>query len=141
MTSEELAAIKALADGATPGPWEYDADCGYVEIHGSGVEFKPDWTRSVHNLTVRPLLLARVHNNATEGNDGIGYDGAFIAAARTAVPALLAEVERLRALVREAWMEALNNPEMGEWIITAAGHDANVAAWEKSDARKALGDA
>lgn len=138
MTSEELAAIKALADGATPGPWEYDADCGYVEIHGSGVEFKPDWTRSVHNLTVRPLLLARVHNNATEGNDGIGYDGAFIAAARTAVPALLAEVERLRELVdlAHAWRENRRDPYLPPAMKM---YDALCIALDAD--RTALGDA
>jgi CRP-like cAMP-binding protein len=41
-------------------------------------------------------FLARVHNNHVEGEDGLGFDGAFIASARTDVPALVAEVRRLR---------------------------------------------
>jgi len=85
--------IEARANAATPGPWTYHDGCGYVEVPPYGaIEFKPGWERSVH-------FLARVHNNHVEGEDGLGFDGAFIAHARTDVPALVAEVRRLRKLL------------------------------------------
>ena len=87
----ELDEIEARANAATPGPWTYDEECGYVEVPPCGaIEFKPGWERSVH-------FLARVHNNHVEGEDGLGFDGAFIAAARTDVPALIARVRELDA--------------------------------------------
>jgi hypothetical protein len=83
--------IQARANAATPGPWTYDEGCGYVEVPPCGtIEFKPGWERSVH-------FLARVHNNHVEGEDGLGFDGAFIAHARTDVPALIARVRELEA--------------------------------------------
>ena len=88
MTREELAAIKALADAATPGPWSYTTVKPYATAPAS---------ESVAYVSPEMMFGDSV---------GGGYvdrvaDAAFIAAARTAVPALLAEVERLRALVRE----------------------------------------
>jgi hypothetical protein len=83
--------IEARVNAATPGPWTYDEGCGYVEVPPCGViEFKPGWERSVH-------FLARVHNDHVEGEDGLGFDGAFIASARTDVPALVARVRELEA--------------------------------------------
>lgn len=83
--------IEARVNAATPGPWTYDEGCGYVEVPPCGViEFKPGWERSVH-------FLARVHNDHVEGEDGLGFDGAFIANARTDVPALVARVRELEA--------------------------------------------
>ena len=83
--------IEARVNAATPGPWTYDEGCGYVEVPPCGViEFKPGWERSVH-------FLARVHNDHVEGEDGLGFDGAFIASARTDVPALIARVRELEA--------------------------------------------
>ena len=87
----DLDAIEARANAATPGPWTYHEGCGYVEVPPCGaIEFKPGWERSVH-------FLARVHNNHVEGEDGLGFDGPFIAAARTDVPALIARVRELEA--------------------------------------------
>ena len=87
----DLDAIAARANAATPGPWTYHDGCGYVEVPPCGaIEFKPGWERSVH-------FLARVHNNHVEGEDGLGFDGAFIAHARTDVPALIARVRELEA--------------------------------------------
>jgi hypothetical protein len=83
--------IERRANAATPGPWTYHEGCGYVEVPPCGaIEFKPGWERSVH-------FLARVHNNHVEGEDGLGFDGAFIAHARTDVPALIARVRELEA--------------------------------------------
>jgi hypothetical protein len=71
ITEEQLAEIEARANAATPGPWRESASCGLVSDH-------PHVTRDVWSI---PKL------------DG---DMPFIAAARTDVPALVAEVRRLR---------------------------------------------
>jgi hypothetical protein len=70
MTPEQLAAIKARTDAATPGPWWYDPRSGEV----LGFEGAP----------VCDLLP-------------MSEDIAFICSAREDVPALLAEVERLNS--------------------------------------------
>ena len=71
MTDDELAAAKALCDAATPGPWEDVA----------GMLRSPDAS-----------VVLRFDGYESE------EDAAFIAASRTLVPQLIAEVERLRVL-------------------------------------------
>ncbi|MFN7185996.1 MAG: hypothetical protein ACK5VE_06490 [Alphaproteobacteria bacterium] len=88
MTEQELADLDALAAAATPGPWEQIDSRAYSS--GTGLQ----------------VCLC----NETDA------DAAFIAAARTAVPALVAEVRRLRGVVREAWDESANVP----WACTFA---------------------
>lgn len=85
MTHEELQAIKARAEAATPGPWRVDAgsEARYLRAEGesgalmSDTQYYP-WTPDA------------------EG------DWQFIAHARTDVPDLVAEVERLRVLAAES---------------------------------------
>ena len=80
MKQERLAELKALTEAATPGPWKYDGimfiqdpDTSMVcEIRGYGADLPMD-------------------DNA-----------AFIAAARTALPELIAEIERLQGVVKKA---------------------------------------
>jgi len=112
--------IERRANAATPGPWTYHDGCGYVEVPPCGaIEFKPGWERSVH-------FLARVHNNHVEGEDGLGFDGAFIAAARTDVPQLVARVRELEEenarLARDAHMWkrtsiALRQYDSAGWMV------------------------
>jgi hypothetical protein len=100
--------IERRANAATPGPWTYHDGCGYVEVPPCGaIEFKPGWERSVH-------FLARVHNNHVEGEDGLGFDGAFIAHARTDVPALIARVRELETQLR---IERENVAELEERLV------------------------
>ena len=101
MTQQELDALKALADAATPGPWEEVAESGEWWITSAS-----DETASLYVIPDTGLT-----NQA---------DVDFIAAARAAVPALLAEVERLQV----AW---------------SAEHDAYIRADEQ--ARMAKRDA
>lgn len=84
MTDDELTAIEARANAATPGPWTT-----HVVVHDDG--YKNMGIEAVAaNLTV------------------LGYGGIlptrdeleFIAHARTDVPALVAEVRRLRTCER-----------------------------------------
>jgi hypothetical protein len=86
MTDElDLDAIEALANAATPGPWEVDYD---ERVGGADQILRG-------NLTICFMSSPRREYNAE-----------FIAAARAAVPALVAEVRRLRAAVAAAKGEA-----------------------------------
>lgn len=71
MTEQELTALDALAQEAAPGPWEAeDTYGGYAYI-------------------------AKLQVSRDDGDMPVA-DARFIAAARTAVPALVAEVRRLQ---------------------------------------------
>lgn len=76
MTDAELRAIRARCDKAPPGPWHRD---GFHVFHGDDF----------------PLLAAIEHGQADMNWSLRALD--FITHAREDVPALLAEVERLRA--------------------------------------------
>ena len=98
ITDEQLKKWRALADAATPGPWLIDEaeSCigdvfSLIEI--GGIPF---------NDTI-----------STVGSEGERYvfnlpDAKLIAAAREAVPALIDEVERLRARLENADLAANN---------------------------------
>ena len=94
MTPEEIAELKRLAEAATPGPW-----IAYDENEGV---FPP-----------RPLwCVANDQYHNPIGNDepcfgatleyGSGGDAEFIAAAREAIPRLIAHVEELQARIDRA---------------------------------------
>lgn len=97
-TPDQLDEWEGLANNATAGPWVSATECtGY---HASG--FKCDFCRfKGRNAVAR---LSRKHYDSlvfTEAavdpdRDGKPEDDQFIAVARTAVPALIAEVRRLR---------------------------------------------
>lgn len=84
LNPEQLAAIEARANAATPGPWQEHSDYGkdfYAYLGGS-------YLRGVGTLTFG------------DGEEAEA-DRAFVLNARTDIPALLAEIERLRARVAE----------------------------------------
>lgn len=101
LTDDQLAAWQALCDAATPGPW--------VREHPT----EPMLTDWACVYTTNPRFLLRVHLplnlDAFRGSHEWGTpeyhrgpeqpaaDADFIAAARKAMPALIAEVRRLRA--------------------------------------------
>lgn len=88
LTEERLAEIKARADAATPGPWSpiIGMTAGDPREHPVickvAVEFQV-WSRP----------------DATRPMDAQHKNTRFIANARTDVPALIAEIEQLRAEV------------------------------------------
>ena len=102
MTSEQLATLQALADAATPGPWHKDPTPGMPydvgRVHQDG-----DWDETAPCLWLVATTNIRLGN--TEDAPMAGdyrfdqtiADAAFIAASRSAVPELIAEVRRLRA--------------------------------------------
>ncbi|MEK3887318.1 hypothetical protein [Bacillus sp. FSL K6-3431] len=84
LTAEQLEAIRKRASLVTEGPWRvYDDYCDTIERVSTG--------ESVARVTI-------ANNRNSDMN--------FISAARKDVPALLAEVERLR-LLNEELIEAL----------------------------------
>lgn len=79
MAPDRVAELRALADAATPGPWTlYDRGVGWE------VSELPD-----------------VHDGTTFNRP----DAEFVAAARTAIPELLDDVEQLRAQRGDAFRE------------------------------------
>ena len=111
MTDDELLTIEALADAATMGPWQEryrPGSAGYdVARRGS--------TALVGSL---PMLK---------------QDAAFIAAARTAVPALIAEVRRLRDLeLSRNRDENFRGSTMTTWDIMH-GRKIKLISWPNTD--------
>lgn len=102
MTREQLEEIRKRAEAATPGPWEASfptgADCQWIDVTTAyGAEDELIGT-----------VLPREHMCNPEGVEALQKltrqrmdDVEFIAHARTDVPALLAEIERLRAILQQ----------------------------------------
>ena len=93
MTREELEAIEKREREATAGPWRPERDGGFNFADARIVCAEADRARRATGASARPSYLALV-----EKMD----DAAFIAAARTDIPALLAEVRRLREVCSDA---------------------------------------
>lgn len=117
MNADERAKLRVLADAATPGPWNQEGSSGDEhEVVGPG------------NRRICDIVDMGRHD-----------DGAFIAAARGAVPALLGEVERLERDVQAsvpvadldsalADMQALMDEERGGAIQAVRDLLASIAA-------------
>lgn len=87
MTSEELNKLEALCEKATPGPWRTGNASADDFWHGKG--------SILHDEKV--LFVGNV-------NFDLAADAAFIAAAREAVPKLIAEVRTLSAeFIAQSW--------------------------------------
>jgi hypothetical protein len=118
MTEAELTAIEARANAATTGPWEGTKNSCVVSKHDAcGTVFETGC------------------GCCTE-KDLSAEDAAFIAAARADVPALVAEVQRLRALVESAYREGFWDGEGAGAVENPLGYGDT--AWWMSDARRAL---
>jgi hypothetical protein len=94
----DLAAIRARADAATPGPWRAVDTRVSVDLHdhvvaGSYTEIQPS----------RDGALVDEH-----------YDCDFIATARTDVPALVARVVALEAALREILRVSSTSPAVAD---------------------------
>jgi hypothetical protein len=125
LTAEQLAAIRARADAAPSGPWQ---DGGPDKFYLEG-----EWTHCV--LDGAGDLLAQVdcehperesHRGGHPGCERARATVAFIAAARSDVPALLARLARLAALgdrlLRCAERELVPGAELArEWAEAREG--------------------
>jgi hypothetical protein len=151
MTDDELSAIQARADAATPGPWEAgepwqqagimpekfgDGRCALCSYQGEPVkvgEMRINGRLMPAHLHRNPNPYGLDHriSNAAGGtvagmvdyDDGGIYDPddlAFIVAARTDVPRLLAEVAQLR--VERDWLLAeADDDARGRYFAAKAG--------------------
>lgn len=99
VTAEELAEWRRLCDAATPGPWEVKATVFNSRVVSPSGVVVGDWGMASY--------LSDVDN------------GKFIAASRQAMPRLLAEVERLRGLLKQCAPFAPAYSELGAHIRAA----------------------
>jgi len=98
MTDEQIAEAEARANAATPGPWRevpdpYNASKGWRGIFGAD-----------RKAVVRPDSFDFTRGGEHWTESGVWMsddDAAFIAAARTDVPTLAAEVKRLQAALAD----------------------------------------
>lgn len=105
MTPQQLAAIKARADKATAGPWVFGPFGGGVMLYRAAGT-RPIVLDAVREGTQWATFRLRDHDRCVMvkcDRNGPTYqiehpDAEFIAQARTDVPALVAEVERLRGI-------------------------------------------
>lgn len=111
ISPEQIAEWKSLVDGATP-EMKYHADLAWL----SGVD--PDGEM----YTVAEMDHGSRHDGKCYNHRA---NGAFIAAARTALPALLAEVERLRAVLARI--------ETAQPFVDWHDDDGTVIWWPVSD--------
>lgn len=91
LTEGQIAAIKARAKAATPGPWSVKCEILEADECGNATAEMPYVSTNDKAICV---LYGRGHDDANAHEDA-----AFIAHAREDIPALLAEVERLLAEV------------------------------------------
>lgn len=88
MTEAELLELEELCGMATPGPWLIDGPCVYaLNEHGSN--------RFSAGIGTGFVQQSRLKSERTSA-DEIEADAQLIAAARTAIPELIAEIRRLR---------------------------------------------
>ena len=129
MTQERLDAIQARVDGATGGPWGCYGD-GAHEVFDAGECSDGD----------RGEVVAAVIDKLS--------DAVFIAEAREDIPALLAEVKRLRALTtvgddmveRAAFTLARRFEKHPYLRVGALGHDFTPDARAALDAAHGTGE-
>lgn len=110
MTPEQLEAIKRRAEAATEGPWIVDHD---ARVDGC------DHVVLLESADVAVCFLS----NRSGDPDWQENNGAFIAAAREDIPALVAEVERLRAEVEDnqGWKRDRKSLAIAEGILEDVG--------------------
>lgn len=117
MTNEEIQALAALADKATPGPWVEQTGCPWT------VDAPGDNT-SVCIGPKRKKPVAVVAVDAAYGKDHIlEANAAFIAAAREALPALCTQVLELRER-NEQLADAVNMHAEAAQVLHTREHEA-----------------
>lgn len=124
MNQEKIKELRKLCEEATPGPWlQKDMPEGYFTCIG------PDFSKP-HIAKVRNYV--HPHGFITDGNSHADAD--FISAARTALPMLLDEVERLQKISKAAQAIAARLKACDEgYIDTHLEADLHEALGDKND--------
>ena len=135
--SAELAAIKARVAAATRGPWWFDEDDLVWRLHGV-YTIIPSFAEGVPEQVVNHQILKAPKQGTPYAeywpNDA---DAAFIVAARTDVPRLLALAEAVAALCRDTdgnWLDPSSELPVGEF--QAAISDALLTGKAAGDAER-----
>lgn len=120
MTDEEMSAIEQRCQRATPGPWHvwptvYDGSQGWAISHDADGE---------PAIGAAPCSLEQLATTAA--------DSEFIAAARNDVPALLAEVRRLRECLARA-NSTMEQTERGLYLKINALEDEQERLRERNE--------
>lgn len=106
MTPSTLAALKALAEGATPGPRLYVRGVAFKHYVQAGVFVRDGVEYPELQLTLQEMHPIDGHETRAEA------DARYIAAASpSAVLALVAEVERMREALEDEYMGYASAPE------------------------------
>lgn len=93
MEQEQLDAIRERCDAATPGPWKHcGASDGKCDCHLI-------WSTSQDTLVAKACGPRFTEDAPYPTEEQAVINGHFIAHAREDIPALLAEIGRLRALL------------------------------------------
>lgn len=139
MTDSKRAGLRRLHEAATPGPWEAQST-SWPRTRQKG-EWWQIWAQHQGGRT----LIADIARTDTPSDKELAQDranGSFIAAARAAVPALLDEVDALRAAGRA--LLPTDNDEHCRWCgwcwrWDRDNHDANEPDCPRSTMRALLG--
>jgi hypothetical protein len=152
LPSEYEASIRTRELLATKGPWSiYDDGTGRIDV---GADLKDNGTgysvrRQIAETIDEPIDNDPAHKDWDEDRDQeqILADAEFIAAAREDVPALLAELDRMRAVLRDACDQIAElESDLGGATAQVAALEAArrtteqgavraAAAWQKAEAR------
>lgn len=107
MSPEQLAEIEARAAAATPGPWEV---AGAGGLRGTDEYFVRMGEDDAYNdVAIASDIFDPIYNEISKAN------AAFIAHARADVPALVAEVRRLRKENEDLARELTLRDENVKW--------------------------
>lgn len=90
--------LRKLCEDAHPGPWEHEPEAGWVEV-----------TADKHCAVIAGQVRPRNGFGGRIYEDNYEPTAEFIAAARTAVPALLDALDQAEARIK-AVRDALDNP-------------------------------
>lgn len=147
MNAQQLQEIKARAEAATPGPWYWDTNrrfqsCMLKAPHDGGtcvVDFVRWGTqRAQPRFNDTATLFGGILRTMEEydAQELPNHNAIFIAHAREDIPALVAEVERLREVLRQY-------ADIYNWRGIRTENMGVVQAWDgdTSDPRKLAVDA
>lgn len=117
LTQNELQAIKERAEKATLGPWKADKCGGGVKTeHPEAQEVSGYWGGS-HNG------VCNLNDGEYIENSNDKHDAEFIANARQDIPNLLAEVERLNAIIADLELDAKCNEDATEIVFSVLSEE------------------
>ena len=133
LLNENVKRVTRLAEEATPGPWFYNSYGSvmavplveeYNRLEGEIPSDAPDSDPRWDALPEPSVAYVPVVAGDTATEQG-AKDAAFIAEARTAIPELVAEIERLRGAISDAlgWSEGRCR-EILRHTLRTTGRDA-----------------